>query len=58
MKPYATKREPKGTVSLTSNCPTRKRALRRDKKATRAEDRDIIQREGVAARLAQDSPNL
>ncbi len=35
MKPYAPKRETRGQVTLTHNCPTRKRALRRDKKAAR-----------------------
>ncbi len=35
MKPYAIRKEPRGSVCMTSNCPTRKRALRRDKKAAR-----------------------
>ncbi len=47
MKPYSAKgRETKGQVTCTSNCPTRKRAVKRDKVSARrdgvAETREVV----------------
>ncbi len=55
MKPYSPKRKGStaGSVSCTSNCPTRQRAIRRDKKAARRETK--AERENRWIKEAEDA---